>query len=553
MVLINAGLEAGALLLLRATVNSVVNSDNLSPVFPWLVMLCLVFIGKQVILIVRPFLRERIRFSAGFSLQRGALQKIGEMPLEAFDDEQTHNLIYRVVQGADVRGPQLMDDVLGTAEYIPVLITSAIILGMISIWLPVVLICGVLFIRFLGTHFGARERRFEVENTEKKRLSDYYAQLLTDRETAAETRLWDIGETLLDRWQKTLSDYQNGVLRFSFKNTYQGVLVTLLFTLVFAVSLFVVSLSGGQIEAGLAALVLQALGNISAGLNSAQYTVRRFILHVGYSEDYRSLVEVPSSTPMSTQPSSEPHSPHEGILLKNVTYRYPGAHTDALSEINLHIHSGEILAIVGENGAGKTTLAHLLAGLRSPTAGQIRIDGVDVATRDSDDIRKSNAFVFQHPMRYPATLRDNVVLCMDKFQDSDVQVALVRVGLSAEQYPLEMLLGPEFGGMDLSGGEWQRVALARGLVKKDASRVIFDEPTASLDPLAELELFKSFVELVKGKTTVLIAHRLGPTRLANRVAVLEKGFLKEIGTPAELLEKNGKYAEMFKAQRDWYQ
>ena len=105
----------------------------------------------------------------------------------------------------------------------------------------------------------------------------------------------------------------------------------------------------------------------------------------------------------------------------------------------------------------------------------------------------------------------------------------------------------------MSGGEWQRVALARSLVKKDAELVIFDEPTAALDPLAELALFEHFVELVDGKTALLIAHRLGPTRLADRVAVLQNGYLVEIGTPSELLQRNGKYAEMFAAQSEWYQ
>ena len=553
LVLINAGLEAGTLLLLRATVNSLVSGMGLRPAFPWLIALCLVFIGEQAISIVLPLLREQMRLKAGFSLQRDAVKKIGELPLEAFDQEQTHNLIHRVVDGADVRGPRLMEDALSILEYVPVLITSTVVLGLISIWLPVAQICGILFMRFLGGRFGGRERHFEVENTGQRRLADYYAQLLTNRQTAAEIRLWSIGETLLERWCKTLGDYMRGHLRISFQNTYQGVLVTVFFTLVFAMSLFVVSLSSGKIEAGLAALLLKALGNISGGMNSAQYTGIRFMQHAGYGEDFRRLMGIPSPEISSAPQSPYPRPLREGIILQDVTYRYPGAHTDALRNINLHIHPGEILAIVGGNGAGKTTLAHILAGLRSPTTGQVTIDGTDASIISLDDIRSACSAVFQHPLRYPTTLRDNVALDIDNNLDSQIQSALTEVGLPEEQFSLEMLLGPEFGGVDMSGGEWQRVALARGLVKKEAVLAIFDEPTASLDPLAELELFEHFVELVNGKTALLIAHRLGPTRLANRVAVLEKGNLVEIGTPAELLEKNGKYAQMFAAQSKWYQ
>ena len=553
VVLTNAGMEAGTLLLLRTTVNKLVDGGRMETVLPWLTMLCLVFVVQQLTSIAVPLLRERIQVKAGVSLQKRALKKIGALPLEAFDENQTHNLIYRVTAGADVRGPLLMGDALGILEYVPFLGTSAIILGMISLWLPVVLICGVVFMRFLGSRLGKRERIFEVENTDQKRSADYYVQLLTGRQSAAETRLWGLGESLIERWQKTLSDYMSRRLRVSFQNTYQGVLVTLLFTVVFAVSLFVVSLSSGRIEAGLAALVLQALRNISAGMNSAQATVRRFIQHIGYSEDYRGLMALPSSEGSSAHRVSYPSSLRKGILLQNITYRYPGADTDALRDIHFNLHQGEILAIVGENGAGKTTLAHILAGLRSPTDGRLIIDGVDTATIAPDDLRNACTFVFQHPVKYPTTLRDNVTFGLDENQETEIQSALERVGLSGKKIPCQTLLGPEFGGVDISGGEWQRVALARSLLKKDAPLVIFDEPTANLDPLAEFALFEHFVALVEGKTAVLIAHRLGPTRLADRVAVLDNGALAEIGTPTELLAKNGKYAQMFAAQRKWYQ
>ena len=553
LVLINAGLSAGNLLLLRESVNRLVEGDGVNTAFPWLLALCLAFVGQQVVSLLLPILRERMRIKAGFALQRRVLSKISVLPLESFDDKQTHDVIHRVVSGADVRGTQLMEEGLGIIEFVPLFVTSAVVLGLISIWLPVTLICGVLFMRFLGTRLGKRERQYEVEHTDAQRISDYYAELLTSRQSAAETRLWGISDILLKRWHTTLSGYMSGRLRVTFQNTYQGVLVTLLFTLIFAAALFVVSLSSGRIEAGLAALVIQALLNISTGMNSVQYTMMRFVEHIGYSEDLRYLLEIPISKVASAPTVSYPRLQGEGIIIQNVTYRYPNADTDALRDINLHLHPGEILAIVGENGAGKTTLAQIFSGLRPPTEGQMTIDGIDAATINADDLRKACTFVFQHPARYPATLQDNVLLSMNNDQTPEVESALAQVGLSTDKFPLDTLLGPEFGGIDISGGEWQRVALARSLVKKDAELVIFDEPTAALDPLAELALFEHFVELVDGKTALLIAHRLGPTRLADRVAVLQNGYLVEIGNPSELLQRNGKYAKMFAAQSEWYQ
>ena len=553
LVLINAGLSAGNLLLLRESVNRLVEGGGINTAFPWLLALCLAFVGEQVVSLLLPILRERMRIKAGFALQRRALSKISVLPLESFDDKQTHDVIHRVVSGADVRGTQLIEEGLGIIEFVPVFVTSAVVLGLISIWLPVTLICGVLFMRFLGTRLGKRERQYEVEHTDAQRISDYYAELLTSRQSAAETRLWGISDILLKRWHTTLSGYMSGRLRVTLQNTYQGVLVTLLFTLVFAAALFVVSLSSGRIEAGLAALVVQALLNISTGMNSVQYTMMRFVEHIGYSEDLRYLLEIPISKVASAPTVSYPRLQGEGIIIQDVTYRYPNADTDALRDINLHLHPGEILAIVGENGAGKTTLAQIFSGLRPPTEGQMTIDGIDAATINADDLRKACTFVFQHPARYPATLQDNVLLSMNNDQTPEVESALAQVGLSTDKFPLDTLLGPEFGGIDISGGEWQRVALARSLVKKDAELVIFDEPTAALDPLAELALFEHFVELVDGKTALLIAHRLGPTRLADRVAVLQNGYLVEIGNPSELLQRNGKYAKMFAAQSEWYQ
>ena len=326
-----------------------------------------------------------------------------------------------------------------------------------------------------------------------------------------------------------------------------------IFVAIIAGALLVTLFSQGRVEAGLAALVLEALRNITAGMNSMQYFVIGFVQHAGYGEDLRRLLEKREEGDAPETQTSYPHPMREGIRLHNVAYRYPGADTDALSDVNLHIRPGEILAIVGENGAGKTTLAHILASLRAPTAGHLTIDGINTATLSSEDRRRACTVVFQQPARYPTTLHENLILGSADTSDGHAEAVLTRVGLQSEGFPLNTFLGPEFGGVDFSGGEWQRVAIARSLIKEASEFVIFDEPTAALDPLAELEIFQQFVQLVDGKTALLIAHRLGPTRLADRVVVLDNGRIVEIGNPTELLQQNGKYAEMFAAQSEWYQ
>ena len=553
LVLINAGAGAAQLLVLRETVNTLVDADLINSAVPWLVALCCLFFVEQAILTLLPLLREQLRIKAGFALQRAALQKTGKLPLEAFDDEESHDLINRVVTGGDSNIVQLMQNGLSLIEYTPILFVSAVVLGLISIWIPLIIIGGAILLRVFEIQMGARVRHFEVENTRNKRLADYYVQLLTERRSGAEIRLWSIGETLLQRWRTILAQYLQERLHIDFRNASQGIFQVFIFVAIIAGALLVTSLSQGRVEAGLAALVLEALRNITAGMNSMQYFVIGFVQHAGYGEDLRRLLEKKEEEVASETQTPSPHPMREGIRLHDVAYRYPGADTDALSDINIHIRPGEILAIVGENGAGKTTLAHLLAGLRSPTAGHVTIDGINAATISSEDLRRACTVVFQQPARYPTTLRENLVLDGAHTSDAHAEATLTQVGLPTERYPLDSLLGPEFGGADFSGGEWQRVAIARSLIKEGDEFVIFDEPTAALDPLAELEIFQQFVELVEGKTALLIAHRLGPTRLVDRVVVLDKGRIVEIGNPTELLQRNGKYAEMFAAQSEWYQ
>ena len=550
--LITAGMSAIGLLVLREAVNTLVTADTVRTALPWLITLCIFYFIEQAISIYLPFLREQLRIKAGYALQRTALEKISKLPIEGFDDEDTHNLISRV-SGGDNRAVQLLGSSLALIGILPTIIMSIFILGMVSIWIAVSIVIGALLLRIFEIQMGTRIRHFEVENTQKQRLASYYAQLLTGRHTASEIRIWCIGDTLLGRWAETLKEYFDLKLRIIFKNSCQGLLHTFGFITFLTIALIIIASTQGSIEPGLAALVLTALWNTSTGMNSLQGYVITTVQHAGYGEDLHRLLNDFQEEEASVTPTQQgPYIIRESIRLHNVSYRYPGTDTYALHNITMEIRAGETLALVGTNGAGKTTLAHLLAGLRPPTQGHITIDNTDIATLTSEAHRRSCTMVFQHPVHYPASLQDNVKLNDEHKPKSYLEATLAHVGLPGSKFSLDTFLGPEFGGVDLSGGEWQRVAIARCLIKKGTPFTIFDEPTASLDPMAEMEIFEQFIELVEGRTALLIAHRLGPTRFADRVAMLENGHLVEIGKPADLLSKNSKYAHMFATQQKWY-
>ena len=220
-----------------------------------------------------------------------------------------------------------------------------------------------------------------------------------------------------------------------------------------------------------------------------------------------------------------------------------------LAGINLTIHPGERVAIVGVNGAGKSTLVNVLAGLYEPAQGSVQVGGVRGVCA-----RPRTAAVFQDYAAFHLTLRENVGFgdLSRMHDDRAVREAIQRAGLSDRIGDLDAYLGRDFGDDDISGGQWQRVALARAFFR-DAGLLVLDEPTAALDPLAELALFERFAELAAGRTAIMVSHRLGAARLADRVLVMQGGRIVEEGHHDQLVARAGLYAKLFEAQAQWYQ
>ena len=265
-----------------------------------------------------------------------------------------------------------------------------------------------------------------------------------------------------------------------------------------------------------------------------------------------------------TQAGTEkfPKSLQQGLEVRNLRFRYPEASDDVLQDINFHVRPGEIVSIVGVNGAGKSTLIKLLLGLYQPDDGTIQYDGINAASIAPEQIALNCAAVFQDFTRFRRPVREELVpgppgLHID---DETLWRVINAVGIEErfQNFPhgLDTYLDPSLGedgeGAELSGGEWQKVALARALAR-NPQVLALDEPTAALDPQAEVELYQRFVELASGRMTFLISHRIGSARLADRILVLEGGSIVEDGTHEALLAKDGRYAQFFRAQAHWYQ
>ncbi len=381
----------------------------------------------------------------------------------------------------------------------------------------------------------------------------------TSRETAAELRLFGLGSYFLKKW-KSLSDQLIDELADARKRIAflrgRGDLILIVLLAIMII---------GIVSAGMK-------GTITVGaLVAFLYMIDRFenaIYGVAghgemLSEFYYNLQHVPqflqSGREEITTGYEAPQFIKKGIVFENVSFSYPGSSRQSLENIDLHIEPGERIAVVGENGAGKSTLALLLLGLYQPTEGRILIDGVDLEEFNPASWRRKGAAVFQNFVKYQLSAKENITfgnVSAVKSGEKLKQVAK-RSGiddvLSQLPYGYETLLGKEYEkSKDLSSGEWQKVAITRAYFK-EADILVLDEPTASLDAQSEYEIYSQFSQVSEGKTTMLISHRLGSARLADRIILLHDGQLVETGSHEELIVQSGQYAKMYHSQAEWYQ
>jgi ATP-binding cassette subfamily B protein len=244
-----------------------------------------------------------------------------------------------------------------------------------------------------------------------------------------------------------------------------------------------------------------------------------------------------------------------GIVVEGATFRYPNADADSVTDIHLAIRAGETVAIVGKNGAGKTTLARFLTGIYKPTSGRVLLCGMDTSNADAAHLFDNVSGVFQKYQRYQMTLRDNIRIS-DYGNSADIERPLSQAGVDVNggSFPngLDTMLSREFEGVDLSGGEWQRVAIARGLYRTHDT-ILLDEPTAAIDPLEESRIYRQFIEMSRSKTAIIITHRLGSTQIADRVLVMDKGRIVGDGTHQTLMKDCELYRDMYNAQAEWYE
>lgn len=429
-----------------------------------------------------------------------------------------------------------------------------------SPWLLVLLVVAVTP-AFLGeSHFAFLGYSQNIRQTPVRRQLDYLRVLGASKESAKELKLFGLSSFVTEEYARLSNQIYEQNVRLARRRLWAGALLSLLSTSGYygAYAYVIYRTVIGDLTWGTLTFLAGALAGAS---NNIQTIFSTFSSIADQSLFLTDLVEFFAVRPrLTSKPGAlpAPRPIRDGFTFENVSFSYPGTKRLILDRLNLRIEPGERIALIGENGQGKTTIVKLLTRLYDPTDGRILLDEVDLRDYNIEDVQSEIGVIFQDFMRYEMTARQNIAVGRIDASDHDGSIErAARKSLAdavIERLPngYDQLLGRRFeGGVDLSGGEWQKIALARAYLR-DAQLLILDEPTASLDARSEYEVFQRFAELTKGKMALLISHRFSTVRMADRIVVLENGRIVEQGSHSQLMALGGRYASMFELQASSY-
>jgi len=476
--------------------------------------------------------------------------------LEYYESPKYYDTLHRAQQEAAYRPihivrslTQLAQNAISMASTVALLFLAswAIVVALLMASIPGILVQMI---------YSGKLYRWQVSRTEKDRKSWYLHWLLTDKSFAKEIRLFDLGSIFRDRYTALRQQLRKEKLDLSVSKSKANLAAQAIESMAVFGSLAFLAMEGmkGNITIGDITMYFGALvqgkaviGSLLSSLTGL-YEDRLFITNLYDFLDLEPNIKDP------LKPVKVPRPIEKGITFEGISFSYPGSSSVTLNDISVKIKPGQVIALVGGNGSGKTTLIKLLCRLYDPQRGRIAIDGVDLKDMRVSDLRREISVVFQDYAQYNLSLAENIwlgsaagPLDMGKVakaaRDSGVDRILKRL-----ETGYETTLGKWFDkGTDLSIGEWQKVALARAFIR-DSQIIIMDEPTSSLDPKAEAEVFAKFRELAKGKTAIVIGHRLSTVRMADCIYLLNDGHIAEKGTHEELMALKGEYAQLFEIQ-----
>jgi ATP-binding cassette, subfamily B, bacterial len=487
------------------------------------------------------------------------------LDLEQFENAEIYDKLERA-RRQTVGRIGLFTLLLATIQDLITLVTLGVALAVYVPWLLVLLAVAVLPSLLGETHFASLGYSLLYSWTPERRQLDYLRYIAASDVSAKELKLFGLSDFLVGRYDRLSQEFYEAnkalAVRRSLVSSLLAAVGTLGYYGAYAVIIYL-TVIGYRSPAGV--FTIGVLTFLAGSFRQSRDLIQRVLLSLSqifeqslYLDDLFTFLAIEPRIRPTGGARAVPSPIREGFRFENVGFKYPGAEHWAVRGLDFTLTPGERIALVGENGAGKTTLVKLLARLYDPTEGRILLDGVDLREYDLFSLRRNVGVIFQDFVRYDFLLRENIAVGnISRLEDqAGIEGAAGRslADTVAVRLPggYGQMLGRRFeGGVDLSGGEWQKVALARAYMR-DAQLLILDEPTAALDARAEYEVFLRFSELTKGRMAVLISHRFSTVRMADRILVLRGGELVEQGTHEELLAVGGLYSELFQLQAAGY-
>tara|TARA_R110002096_G_scaffold79621_10_gene187178 strand:+ start:3664 stop:5496 length:1833 start_codon:yes stop_codon:yes gene_type:complete len=502
------------------------------------------------------FYKTRLHAELGFAVTSLILGKSAALSLAQVEDAGVQQQLLLARQYAASRPYNLVNRLFDGAQQALTLISVAALLWGFSPWLFVLVVAGGLPLFIGNLRFAGTAYRFYTGRSPQMRERSYLESLITTEAAARERLHFGFGDELLRRYGNLFESLHHADSALHQRQAWIAAALGVLSSAVFlGGKIWIVWVTiGGAISLGqmtmLVGLLKQGQTNVSS-LMAAFNGVVEDLLYVANLFEVMELPEEDRTSGAATGPD-----PDDGLRFENVTYSYPGRKRPALDGISFHLPHGARLGIVGANGSGKTTLVKLATGLYTPDSGCITLDGLDLRQWQRGALARRLGVMFQPFMNYKLTARDNIAagLALAETDEADILKA-ARLGLAEDliaELPagLDTRLSRHFiDGHELSGGQWQRLAMARAYLNESADILILDEPTAAMDPAAEAEFMQRPLD---GKSVILISHRLSNLRTADQIIVLDKGRLIEAGNHDALIAAGGLYAQLFESQADPY-
>lgn len=483
-----------------------------------------------------------------------------EVDLEYYENPTYYDTLYMAQREATIRPNRIVNGLFQVGQSGVSLLALFFILIAFNWLMVVLLVIAVVPAALVRWKYADRIYQWRKSRTSDERQAYYFHWMLTDERYAKEIRLFNLGSGFIDRHRNLRNQLRNEYLGILGKRVFADLVAQILSIVALFIAFVYIAYNTLQGYISLGDLVFY-FGAIQQGqvfMNNLLTGLAGLYEDMIFLTSLHDFLELKPKVQEPVHPVPVP-APLEGsISFEHVTFRYPGSESAVLTDINLTIPAGKTISFVGENGSGKTTLVKLLCRLYDPESGNITIDGIDIRDFKILDLRREIGIIFQDYARYNLTARENIMFGGGDrpVEDDEIYRAAEAAGadivINRLEHQYETLLGKLFdNGTELSIGEWQKIALARAFIR-DAQIIIMDEPTSALDPFAEAEVISKLQNIAKGRTTLIISHRLSSVRTTDCIYFMEGGKIVESGKHEDLIALGGKYYHLFETQARRY-